>query len=74
MHLFTPCLAFHCVHTVSIVISGTQQANIKQQGELIISGFGVLNHILSMHGFFLYGTTKPLQDDSNMSLNPKKTF
>lgn len=51
MHLFTHCLAFRCAHTVIIVISGTQQANIRQQGELIITGFGALNHVLSTNVF-----------------------
>lgn len=69
MHLFTHC---HCAHTVNIVIASTQHANIGQQGELIITGFGALNHLLSTN--ILSGAAKRLIKFSSIPLIPKETF
>lgn len=69
MHLSTHC---HCARTVNIVIASTQHASNRQQGELIITGFGALNHILSTN--VLSGATKRLIEVSSISLNPKEIF
>lgn len=69
MHLFTH---YHCAHTANTVVASTQHANIRQQGELIITGFGALNHILSTN--ILSGATKRLIEVLSISLNPKETF
>lgn len=42
---YTYCLVFHCAHAANAIRSGTWKANIRQQGELITTDFGALNHV-----------------------------